>query len=128
MGFAVRDLALDRDLERDFDRARLLPATKAREFAFGLELPADRGCEAPVAAPELLRDRGGEDARVAMLGGYAIARAANGSHAVCSGDSHHRGDTFTRALPASPRPAVVAISDRSSRCRSLTESRLRSLP
>ena len=76
MGFAVRDLALDRDLERDFDRARLLPATKAREFAFGLELPADRGCEAPVVAPELLRDRGGEDARVAMLGGYAIAHAA----------------------------------------------------
>ena len=68
MGFALRDLALDRDLDRDFDRARLLPATKAREVAFGLELPADRGCEAPVAAPELLRDRGGEDARVAMLG------------------------------------------------------------
>ena len=75
MGFAVRDLALDLDLERDFDRARLLP-TRAREVAFRLELPADRGCEAPVVAPELLRDRGGEDARVAMLGGYAIARAA----------------------------------------------------
>lgn len=75
MGFALRDLVLERDLDRDFDRARLLPATKAREVAFGLELPADRGCEAPVAAPELLRDRGGEDARVAMLGGYAIARA-----------------------------------------------------
>jgi hypothetical protein len=66
MGFGLRDLALDRDLDRDFDRARL-PATKAREVAFGLELPADRGREAPVAAPELLRDRGGEDARVAML-------------------------------------------------------------
>ena len=76
MGFVVRDLALDLDLERDFDRARLLPATRAREVAFGLELPADRGCEAPVVAPELLRDRGGEDARVAMLGGYAIARGA----------------------------------------------------
>ena len=75
MGFAVRDLALDLDLERDLDRARLLP-TRAREVAFGLELPADRGCEAPVLAPELLRDRGGEDARVAMLGGYAIAYAA----------------------------------------------------
>jgi hypothetical protein len=76
MGLAVRDLALGRDLDRDFDRARPLRATKAREVAFGLELPADRGCEAPVAAPELLRDRGGEDARVAMLGGYAIARIA----------------------------------------------------
>ena len=76
MGLALRDLALDRDLDRDFDRARPLRATKAREVAFGLELPADRGCEAPVAAPELLRDRGGEDARVAMLGGYAIARTA----------------------------------------------------
>ena len=101
MGFALRDLALDRDLDRDFDRARLLPATKAREVAFGLELPADRGCEAPVTAPELLRDRGGEDARVAMLGGYAIDALRNGSHAVCRGDSHHRSDTFTWAWLAS---------------------------
>jgi hypothetical protein len=69
---AERDLFLDRDLDRDLDRAAgPLRAAKAR-VALGLELPADRGSVAPVAAPELLRDRGGEDARVAMLGGYAI--------------------------------------------------------
>jgi hypothetical protein len=73
VGLAARDLALVRDLDRDFDPARL-PAIKARDVGFGLELPADRGREAPVAAPELLPDRGGEDARVAMLGGYAMTR------------------------------------------------------
>ena len=66
--FAARDFRVDRDVDRADGPLR---AGKARRRERLFELPADRGGFL-AGAPELLRDRGGEDARVAMMGGYAI--------------------------------------------------------
>jgi hypothetical protein len=53
----------------DADEPPRAGEARRRERLF--ELPVDRGAVLD-EAPELLRDRGGEDARVAMIGGYAI--------------------------------------------------------